>query len=270
MSNKRKQTSITGFTTVKSHKRKGYTKKDGTKVKPTTVKKHRREKPKPKLSKSKKEEIKKGDSKELIQQEEKPYQIIDGKYGKMVKIGDKYASGERGTGQPTLTDTPDLAYSFDSEEKAQAWVYAFVEEKEREKKQEKKNFSIDILQENGWKWFNNGLTKKISGDEYKIDITHNRVLYREKGEDNWKAMGNAQKFIEERAEVIRKEKEKNQPSKEEIDKNTQEFLKSFKDERKQMREKEQGNLDKLLGINTKLYEEYGDMKAFDKKQQRLG
>lgn len=39
---KKKQTSITGFTDVKSHNRSGYVKKDGTKVKSTTVKGHKR------------------------------------------------------------------------------------------------------------------------------------------------------------------------------------------------------------------------------------
>jgi hypothetical protein len=58
-------------------------------------------------------------------------------------------------------------------------------------------------------------------------------------------------------------------SKKDKDKEKEEFLKEFKDTRKQKKESKQTNLDKQLGINTKLYEEYGDLKAFDKKQKRL-
>lgn len=48
------------------------------------------------------------------------------------------------------------------------------------------------------------------------------------------------------------------------------FLKAFKDKpEKQVKKGEQVNLDKLIGINTKLYDEYGDMKAFGKSQTRL-
>ena len=51
---------------------------------------------------------------------------------------------------------------------------------------------------------------------------------------------------------------------------TEQFLKSFKQKpEKQAKKGEQKNLDKQLGINTKLYEEYGDMKAFGKEQTRL-
>lgn len=48
------------------------------------------------------------------------------------------------------------------------------------------------------------------------------------------------------------------------------FLKSFKDKpEKQVKKGDQKNLDKQLGINTKLYEEYGSLKAFGKEQTRL-
>ena len=47
------------------------------------------------------------------------------------------------------------------------------------------------------------------------------------------------------------------------------FLKSFKDTKKPEKKSEQGNLDTQLGINTKLYEKYGDMKTFGKAQKRL-
>jgi hypothetical protein len=79
MSNRRKkQTSITRYTTVKKHKRKGHKRvKDGKVeyVKPATVSEHKREKPKPQISEKKKEEIKKGDSKKLIKPTSQSYRI---------------------------------------------------------------------------------------------------------------------------------------------------------------------------------------------------
>lgn len=48
-----------------------------------------------------------------------------------------------------------------------------------------------------------------------------------------------------------------------------EFIDSFKDKRKKKRKSEQTNLDKQLGINTKLLDEYKDLKTFDKHQKRL-
>ena len=51
---------------------------------------------------------------------------------------------------------------------------------------------------------------------------------------------------------------------------TEQFLKSFKDQTSKPKKiSEQANLDKLIGINTKLYDQYGDMKAFGKSQTRL-
>jgi hypothetical protein len=48
------------------------------------------------------------------------------------------------------------------------------------------------------------------------------------------------------------------------------FIKTFKDTNKIEKKAEQKNLDKELMINTKLLKEYGDIKSFDKSQQRLG
>ena len=54
-----------------------------------------------------------------------------------------------------------------------------------------------------------------------------------------------------------------------LNEETKDFLKSFKDKSKLAKQGQQSNLDKQLGINTKLYEKYKDMNTFSKKQKRL-
>lgn len=49
----------------------------------------------------------------------------------------------------------------------------------------------------------------------------------------------------------------------------EETIKKFKDKTKRKKKSEQTNLDKELMINTKLVEKYGELKSFDKSQQRL-
>jgi hypothetical protein len=63
-----------------------------------------------------------------------------------------------------------------------------------------------------------------------------------------------------------KEREIREEDKEE---KAKKFLESFKDKRKKKKKTKQRKLDKELGINTELAEEYDDLKAFDKKQKRL-
>lgn len=48
-----------------------------------------------------------------------------------------------------------------------------------------------------------------------------------------------------------------------------EFIDSFKDKTKKKKKTGQTNLDKQLDINTKVLEEYGDLKTFDKHQKRF-
>ena len=53
---------------------------------------------------------------------------------KQLKIGNKYASGERGTGKPILTDNPDLAYVFDNKSQAESWLINYSKLQEEQKK----------------------------------------------------------------------------------------------------------------------------------------
>lgn len=48
-----------------------------------------------------------------------------------------------------------------------------------------------------------------------------------------------------------------------------EFIETFKDKTKKKKKTGQTNLDKQLEINTKLLDEYGDLKTFDKHQKRF-
>jgi hypothetical protein len=76
VSKKRNQTSITRYTTVKKHKRKGHKRvKDGKVeyVKPATVSEYKREKPKPQISERKKGEIKEGKARDLLDNETKEF-----------------------------------------------------------------------------------------------------------------------------------------------------------------------------------------------------
>lgn len=60
------------------------------------------------------------------------YEIIEyGKKGKkQLKIGKKYATGERGTGKPILTDNPNLAYTFKNKSEAESWLIKYNQNEE--------------------------------------------------------------------------------------------------------------------------------------------